>query len=313
MDRVEWLVAEGAFGVAGVVVVILVVWASGGSGSVDGSGLSVWYASSGEVSELTTVERIEFIGVNGDDAISFTEDDFDVRVERFPYNGDCVLYELDDSSGLRDCGIVDGYLYLIGGNIASLVPLSDRDLGDSEPRDEVRSLDFGDGILFVAGRDESSWVAFSLDLKLDKLQEYDGYAAIAVEARVTTTEQGGISTLMFDVSTDDHFDEIEYRNYLLVPDYNEPVTASSYKEYMQFPSHLTTIVNNPEHEPEKRPLVTEASLPTTEAMARVSELSNVQPLTGWDGDKFAAGWPPDSFQHTHQLQLRCWLQSLSPM
>ena len=220
------------------------------------------------------------------------------RVERFSSNGDCVLHVLDDSSGLRDWGVIGGYRYLIGGNVASLIPLSGGDPVDSEPWDEVRFLDFEDGVLFVAGRDGSSSVGLSLDPKSDKPQEYDEYdtisAVITVGERVfTTTQRGDVNSLMFDGSIDDQIDEIEYRSYCLIPKYNEPVTASLYEEYMEVTSHLTPTINDPEFEPVTRPLVTEGPSLTTEVMARTPELSNARLLTGWDGDELAMGWSPD--------------------
>ena len=196
-------------------------WTEHGSGG-DDDVLLMWDASSGEVTELAAEEGLELIGVYRDYAVAFTEDDIGVCVSRFPSEDDCALHEMDDSTSLRYRGIIDGYLFLIGGNMASLVPLSGGDPVDSELWDEVEFVHLQGGVLFAAGRDGSSWVLFGLDPGSGKPQEYGEYNTMPLAAAVggrlfVTPTSGNVTTLAYDISTGEQIDEIEYRGYALIP------------------------------------------------------------------------------------------------
>lgn len=212
-------------------------WIEHGDFSGDDDVLSMWDASSGEARELAVEEGLKLVGVYGDYAVAFTEDDFGICVGRFPSEDDCALHEMDDSTGLRYRGIIDGHLFLIGGNMASLVPLSGGNPVDSEKWDEVEFANLQGGMLFAAGRDGSSWSLFGLDPGLDKPREYGEYNTVPVAAAVggelfVTTTSGGVATLAYDISTGEQIDEIEYRGYSLIPNLNPPARNRLYKEYL---------------------------------------------------------------------------------
>ena len=213
-------------------------WIEHGDLSEDDDVLSMWDASSGEVAELAVEEGLKLVGVYGDYAVAFTEDDFGVCVSRFPSEDDCALHEMDDSTGLRYRGIIDGHLFLIGGEMASLVPLSGGDdPADSEKWDDVEFANLQGGMLFAAGRDGSSWSLFGLDPGSDKPREYGEYNTIPVAAAVgsrlfVSTTSAGVTTLAYDISTGEQIDEIEYRGYSLIPNLNPPARNRLYKEYL---------------------------------------------------------------------------------
>lgn len=205
--------------------------------------LSVWDASSGEARELAAEEGLRFVGVWGDHAVVSTEDDSGVCVGRFPPEGDCELHEMNDSTGLKDWSIVDGHLYLIGGSVASLVPLSGGTPVDFEPWDAVEFIDRQDGTLFATRQDGSSQVLFGLNPGWDKPREYGEYdsvlAAAATGGRLyVAATSGGVTTLAYDISTGEQIDDIEYRGYRLISNLELSARNRLYKGYLEIPDHL---------------------------------------------------------------------------
>ncbi len=196
-------------------------WTETGEGS--SNLLSAWDASQRDVIELGDEEDLGLVGVFEDSAVTATEDDFGVLFQRFLLDGSVrELHEFEEVSGLRFVLIEGDYLYAVGNELASVVPLREGEAVDSEPWDQLSALDHHDGSLVLAGTDGSSEVLFRISAGSSDDVEYGQYDAIGSAQiygdTLYASVRGGsrVDTLAFDVSSGDELDDEDYGGYELV-------------------------------------------------------------------------------------------------
>ena len=197
-------------------------WIEFGAG--EDSLLFGWDSSERDIIELADEEGLRLVGVYQDSALTATEDDFGVLFQRFPLEGSGrELHEFEDNSGLQSVLIEGDYLYAVGREMASVVPLGDGEAVDSEFWDSVILLDYGDGTLVAAGVDGSSMVLFRTSVGSDRDVEFGQYDEIT-SAQVygdtlyaTIVDGSNVDTLAFDFSSgDERDDDNHYEGYRLV-------------------------------------------------------------------------------------------------
>ena len=185
--------------------------------------LSAWDNSQRDVVELANEEALGLVGVYGDSAVTATEDDFGVLFQRFLLDGSVrELHEFEDDSGLSAVLIEGDYLYAVGSELASVVPLSEGEATDSERWDRLTALDYHAGSLVLAGADGSSEVLFHISAGSADDLEYGQYDEIA-SAQIyggtlyaSVVDGSRVDTLAFDTSSGDELDEEGHSGYRLL-------------------------------------------------------------------------------------------------
>ena len=196
-------------------------WTESGEGS--NNLLSAWDASQRDVIELADEEDLGLVGVFEDSVVTATEDDFGVLFQRFLLDGSVrELHEFEEVSGLWFVLIEGDYLYAVGNELASVVPLREGEAVDSEPWDQLSALDHHDGSLVLAGTDGSSEVLFRISAGSSDDVEYGQYdtirsAQIYGDTLYASVRDGSrVDTLAFDFSSGDELDDRDYDGYGLV-------------------------------------------------------------------------------------------------
>ncbi len=185
--------------------------------------LSVWDASDDHGTALVDERDLNMVGVYKDSAVTVKEDDFGALFERFSLidSSGVELHEFEDE--VRGWIMRGDFLYVIGSETVSVVPLSVGDPVDSFEWDRVRMLDSYDGVLVAVGHDGSFEILFSIRAGSDDDVEYGQYDEV-VSAQLygntlyaTVRDGSDIETLAFVASSGDaHDNNIDYDGYRLI-------------------------------------------------------------------------------------------------
>ena len=200
---------------------------------VGGSVLWGWDGTSDEVEELASHDgALSLVGVADGSGVVVNRDDFGVRVRRFfPDGRQEDLYDFDDDSGLSFAEVRDGVLYLVGAELAAVLPLNGGEGVESERWDRVTSRGIHDGLLVAAGLDGATEILFSLSSEgyVVEYGEYDQIWNVSVHDQILYATVGNgedVDTYAFDTQTGDPLDDPEYRDAYLVANQQPPQRAS---------------------------------------------------------------------------------------
>ena len=219
-----------------------------------------WSRADGEEQILADEEGLELVGVHEDSAITAINDEFGALYQRFPLNGssDTELHEFEDDTVVF-ASIHGDHLYVAGREKASVVPLTGGDPIDSEPWDQITTLDATDGTLVAAGQDGSSQVLFSITVGTDGDVEYDQYDDVN-SAQVynntlyaSVTDNNDTDTIAFDLKTGDRKDDNDHLGYRLI-------NTRQIADTQQIHATATVSPPEPEYDETREPQVADAPI-----------------------------------------------------